>query len=162
EVHVRARQHRCVAGAQIPRVPRLPDRTSAAVGRQPRPRAQPRAGQEPGPLHAESRVTRMPREYLLPAVDGIISAAELGETIDAIAATQLPDGNIPWTPGGHTDPWNMVEAAMALDLGGRHDESRAAYEWLANMQRADGGWHAYYLGNEIEDPTLDTNVTCYI
>jgi hypothetical protein len=39
---------------------------------------------------------------------------------------------------------------------------RAAYEWLANMQRADGGWHAYYLGNEIEDPTLDTNVTCYI
>ena len=28
-------------------------------------------------------------------------------------------------PGGHTDPWNLVEAAMALDLGGRHDEARA-------------------------------------
>ena len=32
----------------------------------------------------------------------------------------------------------------------------------ADKQRADGGWHAYYLGNEIEDPTLDTNVTCYV
>jgi hypothetical protein len=51
---------------------------------------------------------------------------------------------------------------MALDVGGRHDEARAAYEWLAGMQRADGSWHAYYLGDEVEDPTLDTNVTCYI
>ena len=51
---------------------------------------------------------------------------------------------------------------MALDVGGRHDEARAAYEWLRSMQRADGGWHAYYVGDEIEDPTLDTNVTCYI
>jgi hypothetical protein len=30
------------------------------------------------------------------------------------------------------------------------------------MQRPEGGWHAYYLGNEVEDHTLDTNVTCYI
>jgi hypothetical protein len=104
----------------------------------------------------------MSREHLLPDVDGVVTAAELLATVDAIASVQLADGNIPWFPGGHTDPWNMVEAAMALDLGGRHDESRAAYEWLAGMQRADGGWHAYYLGNEIEDPTLDTNVTCYI
>ena len=103
-----------------------------------------------------------PREHVLPDVDGIVTAAELLETVDAIASIQLADGNIPWFPGGHTDPWNMVEAAMALDLGGLHDESRAAYDWLAGMQRADGGWHAYYLGDDIEDPTLDTNVTCYV
>ena len=36
------------------------------------------------------------------------------------------------------------------------------YEWLRGKQRADGSWHAYYLGNEVEDPTLDTNVTCYV
>ena len=98
----------------------------------------------------------------LPAVDGIITARELAATIDAIEAIQLPDGNIPWTPGGHTDPWNLVEAAMALDIGGRHEAARAAYDWLAGMQRDHGGWHAYYLGNTVEDSTLDTNVTCYI
>jgi hypothetical protein len=98
----------------------------------------------------------------LPDVPGIVSARELEETVAAIAAEQLPDGNLPWTAGGHTDPWNMVEALMALDLGGRVEEARAAHEWLAGMQRADGSWHAYYLGNEIEDPTLDTNVTCYV
>jgi hypothetical protein len=98
----------------------------------------------------------------LPEIDGAVTSAQLTQTIDAIAGVQLPDGNIPWTPGGHTDPWNMVEAAMALDLGGRDEEARAAYEWLAGKQRADGAWHAYYLGDEIEDPTLDTNVTCYV
>ena len=52
---------------------------------------------------------------------------------------------------------------MALDLGGRHDEARARVRLAApSMQRADGAWHAYYLGNEVEDPALDTNVTCYI
>ncbi|MET0894690.1 MAG: prenyltransferase/squalene oxidase repeat-containing protein [Acidimicrobiia bacterium] len=99
---------------------------------------------------------------MLRDVPGIVTAAELGATVDAIASIQLTDGNIPWFPGGHTDPWNLVEAAMALDVGGRHEEARAAYEWLAGMQRADGSWHAYYLGNDVEDPTLDTNVTCYI
>ena len=66
------------------------------------------------------------RDHVLPDVPGVVTAAELLETVDAIASVQLPDGNIPWFPGGHTDPWNMVEAAMALDLGGRHEESRAA------------------------------------
>jgi hypothetical protein len=98
----------------------------------------------------------------LPDVPGIVSARELEATVAAIASEQLADGNLPWTPGGHTDPWNMVEALMALDLGGRVEETRAAYEWLGQQQRADGSWHAYYIGNEIEDPTLDTNVTCYV
>ncbi|HEX9467124.1 MAG TPA: prenyltransferase [Acidimicrobiia bacterium] len=98
----------------------------------------------------------------LPTIDGVISADQLAQTVTAIATVQLADGNIPWFPGGHTDPWNLVEAAMALDLGGRHEESRAAYNWLARMQRPDGAWHAYYLGTDVEDATLDTNVTCYV
>jgi hypothetical protein len=98
----------------------------------------------------------------LPDVPGVMSAAQVAQTIDAIAADQLPDGNIPWTPGAHTDPWNLVEAAMALDIGGRHDESRRAFDWLRQRQRPDGAWHAYYMGNEIKEHALDTNVTCYI
>lgn len=95
-------------------------------------------------------------------VPGIVSARELAVTVDAIAAEQLPDGNLPWFTGGHTDPWNMIEALMALDLGGRTEQVRAAYDWLGRKQRADGSWHAYYLGDDVEDPALDTNVTCYV
>ena len=99
---------------------------------------------------------------LLCNVDGIVTADELAATVDAIAAVQLADGNIPWTPGDHTDPWNLVEAAMALDVGGRHAEAERAYEWLRTRQRPDGAWHAYYVGDAVKDPTLDTNVTCYV
>jgi hypothetical protein len=95
-------------------------------------------------------------------VPGILSATELSATVDAIAAVQLPDGNIPWFDGHHTDPWNMVEAAMALDVGGRHAEAERAYTWLRSVQRPDGGWHAYYQGNDVKEATLDTNVTCYV
>jgi hypothetical protein len=101
------------------------------------------------------------RHTTLPAVAGIITTEQVRATVDAIAAVQLPDGNIPWSPGDHTDPWNLVEAAMALDVGGRHDEAARAYEWLRSMQRPDGCWHAYYVGRAVKDPALDTNVTCY-
>ena len=98
----------------------------------------------------------------LPEVDGVITRDEVAATIDAIASVQLPDGNIPWTPGGHTDPWNLVEAAMALDLGGRYEEAERAYGWLARMQHDAGCWHAYYVGDDVKEHTLDTNVTCYV
>jgi hypothetical protein len=91
-----------------------------------------------------------------------MSAAQVAQTVDAIAAIQLPNGNIPWTPSAHTDPWNLVEAAMALDVGGRHVEASRAFEWLRQRQRPDGAWHAYYMGDHIEERALDTNVTCYI
>jgi hypothetical protein len=103
----------------------------------------------------------MPR-VVLPEVPGVITPGQVAETVDAIARIQEPDGNIPWTPGHHTDPWNLVEAAMALDVGGRFDASARAYEWLRSMQRPDGAWHAYTVGREVKDPTLDTNVTGYI
>jgi hypothetical protein len=99
---------------------------------------------------------------LLPDLPGIVSSRELAATVADIAAHQLPDGNIPWTPGRHTDPWNMVEAIMALDLGGYVEEARAGYAWLADKQLFDGSWHTYYLGDDVEDKTLDTNVTCYV
>ena len=75
---------------------------------------------------------------------------------------QQPDGNIPWVPDGQTDPWNLVEAAMALDVGGRFAEAERAYEWLRRMQHPEGSWHAYYEGDAVKEHTLDTNVTCYV
>ena len=84
-------------------------------------------------------------EARLPEVPGVISRTEVAHTVDAIAAVQQADGNIPWVPGGHTDPWNLVEAAMALDVGGRYAEAERAYEWLTGMQHEGGSWYAYYV-----------------
>ncbi|MFH3698880.1 hypothetical protein WAH92_23175, partial [Acinetobacter baumannii] len=78
--------------------------------------------------------------------------AQVAQTVDAIAAVQRPDGNIPWVEGGQTDPWNLVEAAMALDVGHAFAAAERAYEWLARMQRPDGSWHAYYQGDAVKDP----------
>src|SRR5262249_56462259 len=83
-------------------------------------------------------------EQLLPEVPGVVTRADIAQTIDAIASVQMPTGNIPWVPGGKTDPWNLVEAAMALDLGSRFTEAERAYEWLTRMQWPEGCWHAYY------------------
>jgi hypothetical protein len=102
------------------------------------------------------------RRHELPEVAGIISRAEVAATVDAIASVQEADGNIPWVPNGQTDPWNLVEAAMALDVGFRHDDAERAYSWLQRVQNGDGSWHAYYTGDAVKDKTLDTNVTCYI
>jgi hypothetical protein len=93
----------------------------------------------------------------------MLSAAERKQTIATIADLQLANGMIEWFPGGHADPWNHVEAAMALAIGGYRDQADAAYRWLAGLQHDDGSWCSYYLaGDEIEDPRRDTNVSLYV
>jgi hypothetical protein len=94
-------------------------------------------------------------------VGDVVTATELVATVDAIAEWQLPSGMVPWFPGGHADPWNHVEAAMALDLGGRREDAERAYQWLVRTQRRDGAWHQYYLADSIEQDKLDANVCAY-
>ena len=90
-------------------------------------------------------------------------AEDLARTVESIRAVQLQNGMIPWFDGGHSDPWNHVEAAMALDVGGACRDAERAYEWLRAAQRPDGSWHTYYLSNgQIEEPRLDTNVCAYV
>jgi hypothetical protein len=99
----------------------------------------------------------------LPDLPGVLSAEEVAQTAESIAALQLPDGMIPWFEGGHCDPWNHVETAMALDVAGRHEEAERAYEWLVTTQRSDGAWYNYYRADgSIEDAKLDTNVCAYV
>ncbi len=99
---------------------------------------------------------------MIPSVEGVITGDEVRATARAIAALQLPNGMIPWYSGGHCDPWNHVETAMALDVAGRHHEAAAAYRWLADIQRPDGSWHNYYVAGGVEDAKLDTNVCAYV
>ena len=97
----------------------------------------------------------------IPAVDGLLDADQARATAEAIASWQLPTGMIPWYPGGHADPWNHVEAAMALDLCGMQGEAEHAYQWLVDIQRPDGSWHQYYLADGIEQDKLDANTIAY-
>jgi hypothetical protein len=92
----------------------------------------------------------------------LLTSAEMVMTTDTIAEIQLPTGMIPWFPGGHADPWNHVEAAMALALAGRRPEAERAYEWLVDTQHDDGSWCTYYLADGIEEARRDTNVCAYI
>ena len=73
----------------------------------------------------------MPRTDIdgTPGVAGILSPQQCRQTAESIAAVQLRSGEIPWSDGGHTDPWDHVECAMALTAAGLFEESRAAYEW---------------------------------
>ena len=73
-----------------------------------------------------------------------LSPAEVVTTATTIAETQLPSGLIPWFDGGHADPWNHTEAAMALTVGGFFAEAQKAYGWLAAEQLPNGAWHQYY------------------
>jgi hypothetical protein len=93
---------------------------------------------------------------------GLLSTGELVRTGRWIASQQLSTGMIPWYPGGHADPWNHTEAAMALTVTGHIAEAEAAYGWLASTQLVDGSWCLYHLAEGIEEPRRDPNVCAYV
>jgi hypothetical protein len=79
---------------------------------------------------------------------------DLGRSVERAVAFverhQRSDGAIASLPDGSLDPWDHVESAMALDVGGRHDAAAAAYDWLARNQHADGGlWSKYRSGERF-------------
>ncbi|MHB1518953.1 MAG: prenyltransferase/squalene oxidase repeat-containing protein [Acidimicrobiales bacterium] len=98
----------------------------------------------------------------LPAVAGVMSAGDVLETARSVARLQRPDGMIEWFPGGHCDPWNHVESAMALTVAGMDAEADRAYRWLVDTQLPDGSWFNYYLATGVKDARLDTNVCAYL
>jgi len=91
-----------------------------------------------------------------------IDRTSVGVTAESIAELQQPSGMILWFPGGHADPWNHTEAAMALSVAGMTSEAEKAYQWLLDAQHAEGWWHHYYTANGIEDAKIDTNVCSYV
>ncbi len=92
----------------------------------------------------------------------MLNHAQVTATVDRIADVQLHDGMIPWYPGGHADPWNHVEAAMALTVGARRRDAERAYRWLADTQEPDGSWFNYYGDGVVLDRRRDTNACAYV
>ena len=98
----------------------------------------------------------------LPSVRGVLGADEVAATAASIAAVQESDGALPWTPGGHTDVWNHVEAAMGLVVGGQVEAAEAAYAWVPALQRGDGSFPTRVEGGVVTDPAGDTNTSAYL
>jgi hypothetical protein len=99
---------------------------------------------------------------VLGGVPDVLSHDEVAATAAHLASLQVASGAIPWFRGGHCDPWNHVEAAMALTITGYLDEARAAYAWLVANQLSNGAWFNYYRDAEVLDARLDTNVCAYL
>jgi hypothetical protein len=95
-------------------------------------------------------------------IAGVVTAEELRASGDFLASVQTPSGQIPWFENGHCDPWNHVEAAMALCAVGRVEESREAFRWLAGRQLVSGGWFNYYQGESVKSGRVDLNTCGYI
>ena len=98
----------------------------------------------------------------VPALEGLLGADEVRTTARSIAAVQEPSGAIPWTPGGHTDVWNHVEAAMALLAAGEVTAAERAYAWVPTVQRADGSVPLKLVDGAVEDASGETNMSAYL
>jgi hypothetical protein len=92
----------------------------------------------------------------------VLDVAQVLATAASIARVQEPSGAVPWFPGGHCDPWDHIECAMALTVAGLLDEARAGFEFLRRTQRPDGSWPAKVTAGVVEDASFETNQCAYI
>jgi hypothetical protein len=101
----------------------------------------------------------MEQNFPLPEEKSLISLEKLGAFI---ASIQKENGEIPWSVGGKTDPWDHIESAMGLCIGGFYEEAKHAYRWLKKSQLPDGSWWSEKLNGEIINTTKETNFSSYV
>lgn len=89
----------------------------------------------------------------------LISLEKLGAFIVSI---QKESGEIPWSVGGKTDPWDHVESAMGLCISGFYEEAKRAYRWLASTQLTDGSWWSETLDGKVINSTKEANFSSYV
>lgn len=89
-------------------------------------------------------------------------AIDVDAVCGLIAENQMDSGEIPWCAGQKTDPWDHVEAAMGLSIGGYLSQARRAFEWMVHTQLEDGCWYSEYLRGVPRDRTRDANMSSYI
>jgi hypothetical protein len=79
-----------------------------------------------------------------------------------IVSMQKESGEIPWSAGGKTDPWDHIESAIGLSIAGFYPEAERAYQWLVATQLADGSWWSEIKDGQIINSTKETNFAAYI
>jgi len=86
----------------------------------------------------------------------------MDSVIGLILSLQRESGDIPWHTDGKTDPWDLVETIMGLNVGGEYAASYRAFEWLKEKQNDDGSWYSSYISGVPEDRTCETHMAAYI
>ncbi|WP_299983232.1 prenyltransferase/squalene oxidase repeat-containing protein [Desulfobacula sp.] len=89
-------------------------------------------------------------------------ALNIDSVISFILSLQRESGDIPWHTDGKTDPWDLVETIMGLNIGKSFDASYRAFEWLKNIQNSDGSWYSSYVNGNPGDRTCETHMAAYI
>ena len=84
------------------------------------------------------------------------------DSLDYILKVQMDDGSISWEKDKKLDPWDHIEAAMGLAIGGKEAEARSAFIWLKENQEKDGGWYAEYLNGIPSSERKESNFTAYV
>ena len=98
----------------------------------------------------------------IPAIPGLLRAEDVRATAVTIAAVQQRCGAIPWFAGGHVDPWDHVECAMALSSAGLHAAAARAYDHLRRTQAPDGSWPAKVVDGVVVNGMRETNQCAYV
>ncbi|RLC06169.1 MAG: phenyltransferase domain-containing protein [Deltaproteobacteria bacterium] len=86
----------------------------------------------------------------------------IDSVVSFIVTLQKGTGDIPWHTDGKTDPWDLVETIMGLNIGKRFDASYLAFEWLRNIQNSDGSCYSSYINGKPGDRTCETHMAAYI
>lgn len=98
----------------------------------------------------------------IPAKIQAFSLLNIASVAGLIAGLQRPSGDIPWHADGKTDPWDLVESVMGLNIAGMYAESRRALNWLKQHQNPDGSWFSAYRDGTPEDRTTESHMACYM
>ena len=94
--------------------------------------------------------------------DELFSSLNIDSVTRAIASLQRENGDIPWHLDGKTDPWDLVESAMGLNIGGDTQGACRAFQWMADRQNADGSWYSAYKDSQPEDRTRESHMASYL
>jgi hypothetical protein len=89
-------------------------------------------------------------------------ALNIDSVVNFMLTLQRKTGDIPWHTDGKTDPWDLVETIMGLNIGKRFDASYRAFDWLKNIQNPDGSWYSSYVNGKPRDRTRETHMAAYI
>ena len=84
------------------------------------------------------------------------------DSLDYILEVQAFDGSISWEKNEKLDPWDHIESAMGLIVGGKEIEARSAFIWLKENQEDDGSWFAEYRNGKPSSQRKESNFSAYI
>ena len=155
------------AGAALPRV-LLPLSRTTHLGPRHRTRPEPGARQERGSLRREGRRRRWRSggsgalaDTSSPKSPASSPARSSRRPSTRSRRCSSPTATFPWTPGRQADPWNSWRPRWRSTSAAVH-RSRARLRLADRYPATPGGWHAYYVGDDVKEHALDTNVSSYV